>query len=126
VEFRLVAEQEPFDILDKVRAHLQRMGMGHLHVDVMGHSTPYASPSTDPFIQAVQRAAQRVYGQPMIVKPNSTGMSQKYLFRPAPTAGIGVEYWGSHAEQADEHIRLEDYREGVKQIIATFQELATV
>jgi hypothetical protein len=51
-------------------------------------------------------------------------MSQKYLFRPSPTAGIGVEYWGSHAEQADEHIRLEDYRQGIKQIIATLQEVA--
>jgi acetylornithine deacetylase/succinyl-diaminopimelate desuccinylase-like protein len=126
VEFRLVADQEPFDILAKIRAHLERIGMAHLQVNVMGHSTPYATPLGDPCVQAVQRAARRVYGQSMIAKPNSTGMSQKYLFRPAPTAGIGVEYWGSHAEQADEHIRVQDYREGVKQIIATFQELAAL
>jgi acetylornithine deacetylase/succinyl-diaminopimelate desuccinylase-like protein len=126
VEFRLVANQEPFDILEKVRAHFQRLGMEHLQINVMGHSTPYASPASDPFIQAVQRAAQRVYGQPMVAKPNSTGMSQKYLFRPSPTAGFGVEYWGSHAEQPDEHIRLDDYRQGVKQVIATLQEVAAV
>jgi acetylornithine deacetylase/succinyl-diaminopimelate desuccinylase-like protein len=126
VEFRLVANQDPFDILEKVRAHFQRLGLNNLRINVMGHSTPYASPATDPFIQAVQRAALRVYGQPMVAKPNSTGMSQKYLFRPAPTAGIGVEYWGSHAEQPDEHIRLDDYRQGVKQVAATLQELATI
>jgi acetylornithine deacetylase/succinyl-diaminopimelate desuccinylase-like protein len=126
VEFRLVADQEPFDILDKVRAHFGQLGFEGLQINVMGDSTPYASPVTDPFIHAVQRAAVRVYGQPMVVKPNSTGMSQKYLFRPAPTAGIGVEYWGSHAEQPDEHIRLEDYRQGIKQVIATLQEAAAV
>jgi acetylornithine deacetylase/succinyl-diaminopimelate desuccinylase-like protein len=126
VEFRLVADQEPFDILDKVRVHFGRLGFEDLQITVMGHSTPYASPVTDPFIQAVQRAAVRVYGQPMVVKPNSTGMSQKYLFRPSPTAGIGVEYWGSHAERPDEHIRLEDYRQGIKQVIATLQEAAAV
>ena len=124
VEFRLVADQEPFDILDKVHAHFARLGFDGLEINVMGHSTPYQSPVSDPFIQAVQRAAVRVYGQPMVVKPNSTGMSQKYLFRPSPTAGIGVEYWGSHAEQPDEHIRLEDYRQGIKQVIATLQEAA--
>jgi acetylornithine deacetylase/succinyl-diaminopimelate desuccinylase-like protein len=126
VEFRLVADQEPFDILEKVRAHFGRLGFDGLQISVMGHSTPYASPVSDPFIQSVQRAAIRVYGQPMVVKPNSTGMSQKYLFRPSPTAGIGVEYWGSHAEQPDEHIRLEDYRQGIKQVIATLQEAADV
>jgi acetylornithine deacetylase/succinyl-diaminopimelate desuccinylase-like protein len=124
VEFRLVADQEPFDILDKVRSHFARLGFDALQITVMGHSTPYQSPVTDPLIQAVQRAALRVYGQPMVVKPNSTGMSQKYLFRPSPTAGIGVEYWGSRAEQPDEHIRLEDYRQGIKQVIATLQEAA--
>ncbi|MBV9582552.1 MAG: hypothetical protein JO057_28545 [Chloroflexi bacterium] len=40
--------------------------------------------------------------------------------------GIRVEYWGSHAEQSDEHIRLEDYRQGIKQVIATLQEAAAL
>jgi len=67
-----------------------------------------------------------VYGRPMVAKPNSTGMSQKYLFRPAPTVGIGVEYWGSRMEAPDEHIRVPDYREGVLQIAATLREVSRV
>jgi acetylornithine deacetylase/succinyl-diaminopimelate desuccinylase-like protein len=100
--------------------------MGHLQIEVLGHSTPYRSPVTNPFVQAIQRAAKRVYGREMVAKPNSTGMSQKYLFKPAPTAGIGVEYWGCKMEQPDEHIRLEDYRQGIKQIVASLQEIAKV
>lgn len=126
LEFRLVAEQDPFRVLELFRAHLAKFGFGHTRVEVVGHSTPYRSPLSDPFVQAVQRAAQRVYGQPMIAKPNSTGMSQKYLFKPAPTVGIGVEYWGSRMEAPDEHIRIADYREGVLQIAATLEEVARV
>jgi len=74
----------------------------------------------------VQRASLRVYGRPMVTKPNSTGMSQKYLFKPAPTVGIGVEYWGSRMEAPDEHIRIADYRDGILQIAASLEEIAKV
>jgi len=124
LEFRLVADQDPFEVLELFRRHLDRIGLGNLEVAVLGHSAPYRSPLSDPFVQAVQRASMRVYGHPMVAKPNSTGMSQKYLFRPAPTVGIGVEYWGSRMEMPDEHIRIRDYREGVLQIAATLEEVS--
>jgi acetylornithine deacetylase/succinyl-diaminopimelate desuccinylase-like protein len=124
LEFRLVADQDPFAVLELFRAHLRRLDLGHIDVEVLGHSTPYRSPLTDPFVQAVQRASASVYGRPMVARPNSTGMSQKYLFKPAPTVGIGVEYWGSRMEAPDEHIRVADYREGVLQISATLREVS--
>jgi len=126
LEFRLVADQDPFAVLDLFTLHLKRIGLEHLQFSVLGHSTPYRSPLTDPFVQAVQRAAASVYGRPMVAKPNSTGMSQKYLFRPAPTVGIGVEYWGSRMEAPDEHIRIADYREGILQIAASLREVSRV
>lgn len=124
LEFRLVADQEPFAVLELFKKHLVRMGLADLKVEVLGHSTPYRSPLSDRYVQAVQRASQRVYGQPMVAKPNSTGMSQKYLFKPAPTVGIGVEYWGSRMEAPDEHIRVGDYRQGILQIAASLEEVA--
>lgn len=126
IELRLVADQDPFVVLEAVRRHLDGLGFGHIKVEVLGHSTPYRSSLSDPYVQAVQRAAQRVYGQPMVAKPNSTGMSQKYLFKPAPTVGIGVEYWGSRMEAPDEHIRVADYRDGTLQIAASLEEMAKV
>ena len=62
----------------------------------------------------------------MVAKPNSTGMSQKYLFKPAPTIGIGGEYWGSRMEAPDEHIRIADYRDGILQIAASLEEMAKI
>lgn len=126
LEFRLVADQDPVVVRKLFERHLERIGLPHLRVEVLGHSTPYRSPLSDPFVQAIQRASLRVYGRPMVAKPNSTGMSQKYLFKPAPTVGIGVEYWGSRMEAPDEHIRIADYREGILQIAASLEEIAKV
>ena len=126
IELRLVADQDPFVVLELVRTHFAKVGFADLGIEVLGHSTPYRSPLEDPYVQAVQRASKRVYGREMVAKPNSTGMSQKYLFAPAPTVGIGVEYWGSRMEAPDEHIRVADYREGVLQIAASLEEVATV
>lgn len=126
LEFRLVADQDPFAVLDLFKRHLAKLGLDRIEVEVLGHSTPYRSPLTDPYVQAVQRAAMSVYGRPMVARPNSTGMSQKYLFRPAPTVGIGVEYWGSRMEAPDEHIRIDDYREGALQIAASLREISRI
>ena len=126
IEIRLVADQDPFIVLDLLKKHFAKAGFGHLDLEVLGHSTPYRSPLDQPYVQAVQRAAKRVYGREMVAKPNSTGMSQKYLFKPAPTVGIGVEYWGSRMEAPDEHIRVADYREGILQIVASLEEASLV
>ena len=126
IELRLVAAQDPFVVLELLKKHFAKAGFGHLGIEVLGHSTPYRSALEDPHVQAVQRAAKRVYGREMVAKPNSTGMSQKYLFKPAPTVGIGVEYWGSRMEAPDEHIRVADYREGILQIVASLEEAALV
>src|SRR2546427_8817427 len=52
LEFRLVADQEPFAVLELLRRHLERNGLAHLQLGMLGHSTPYRSPLMDPFVQA--------------------------------------------------------------------------
>ncbi|HET8679571.1 MAG TPA: M20/M25/M40 family metallo-hydrolase, partial [bacterium] len=105
VEIRLVANQRPDDIARKVRAHLDRQGFGRIQMTVRSHTAPYRTPQTDPLVQAAQRAAQKVYGRPLVIRPTSIGMSPKYRFAPRPTVGLGVEYAGSQMEEPDEHIR---------------------
>jgi acetylornithine deacetylase/succinyl-diaminopimelate desuccinylase-like protein len=124
VEIRLVAHQRPDDIAAKVRAHLDRLRFGHLEMTVLSQTAPYRTPASDPLVRAAQRAALRVYGQPLVIRPTSIGMSPKYRFAPRPTLGIGVEYAGSRMEEPDEHIRLADWEEGARMIAATLEEYA--
>lgn len=124
VEFRLVARQDPDDIARKVRAHLDRHGFAHVEMEVLSHTAPYRTPMADPLVQAATRAARRVYGQDLVIRPTSIGMSPKYKFAPRPTVGLGVEYAGAQLEEPDEHIRIADWIEGTKMIAAVLEEYA--
>lgn len=124
VEFRLVARQDPHDIVRKVRAHLDRRGFERIEMTVLSHTAPYRTPVSDPLVRAAQRAARRVYGQELVLRPTSIGMSPKYKFAPRPTVGLGVEYAGSQLEEPDEHIRVADWIEGTKLIAALLEEYA--
>jgi len=124
VEIRLVAHQRPDDIARKVRAHLDRCGFGHVEMTVRSQTAPYRTPQSDPLVQAAQRASHRVYGRPLVIRPTSIGMSPKYRFAPRPTVGLGVEYAGSQLEEPDEHIRVQDWEEGARMIVAVLDEYA--
>lgn len=124
VEFRLVARQDPGDIAGKVRAHLDRRGFSRVELEVLSQTAPYRTPVSDPLVRAAQRAARRVYGQELVLRPTSIGMSPKYKFAPRPTVGVGVEYAGSQLEEPDEHIRVADWVEGTKMIAALMEEYA--
>ncbi|MGQ0550873.1 MAG: M20/M25/M40 family metallo-hydrolase [Armatimonadota bacterium] len=124
VEIRLVAHQRPDDIARKVRAHLDHCGFGHVEMTVRSQTAPYRTPQSDPLVHAVQRASQRVYGRPLVIRPTSIGMSPKYRFAPRPTVGLGVEYAGSQLEEPDEHIRVQDWEEGARMIVAVLDEYA--
>lgn len=124
VEFRLVAHQDPTGVVRQVRAHLDRHGFEHVEMEVLSMTAPYRTPATDPLVQAARRAARTVYGQELVLRPTSIGMSPKYKFAPRPTVGLGVEYAGSRLEEPDEHIRLQDWIEGTKMIAAVLEEYA--
>lgn len=124
VEFRLVARQDPADIARKVRAHLDREGFGHIEMVVRSQTTPYRTPADDPLVRAAQRAALQVYGQPLVIRPTSVGMSPKYRFAPRPVLGIGVEYASSAMEMPGEHIRLADWEQGARMVAAVLEAYA--
>lgn len=124
VELRLVADQRPDDIARKVRSHLDQQGFAHVEMEILSHTTPYRTPLSDPLVRAAQRAAHRVYGQDLVIRPTSIGMSPKYKFAPRPTVGLGVEYAGSRLEEPDEHIRIADWVAGTKMIVAVLDEYA--
>jgi len=124
VEFRLVAYQDPAAVARQLRAHLDRHGFAHVEMEVLSQTAPYRTPMTDPLVQAARRAARTVYGQELVIRPTSIGMSPKYKFAPRPTVGLGVEYAGSQLEEPGEHIRIADWVEGTKMIAVVLEEYA--
>jgi len=117
VDFRLVPDQTPEEILEKLEAHLLRGGFGDVQVKCLGKIYPARTPVDDPYVRMVAESAREVYGRSQRVYPMSGGSGPAHYFRahlgvPIFTAGVG--YLGSNIHAPNEHIRLRDFMNGIR------------
>ncbi|MEK6220754.1 MAG: M20/M25/M40 family metallo-hydrolase, partial [Chloroflexota bacterium] len=69
VDFRLVPNQTPEEIMEKLRAHLDAQGFEDVKVVLNGGEAPGRTDPDDPFIQTVIDAAVDAYGMPQEIVP---------------------------------------------------------
>lgn len=119
LDFRLVTGQEPHDITEKVRRHLEASGFGDVKVEVLGEDFAYRTPVDDPFVRLVEETAREAYGAEALLYPTSSGSGPMYPLGKAlhaPIVSTGIGYWGANAHAPDENIRLEDFAAGIYHI----------
>lgn len=120
VDFRLVPDQDPDDILVKLRAYLEKQGFGDVRVTRLGAMWPAKTSATDPLVALTVRAAEEVYGRPPVIDPLEGGSSPVYAFaKPLgniPVVLAGVGHAGSRAHAPDENIRLHDFLQGTRHV----------
>jgi acetylornithine deacetylase/succinyl-diaminopimelate desuccinylase-like protein len=119
VDFRLVPDQDPEDIFEKLRRHLDEQGYGDVETKWLGAMWPSKGPGDDPLVTLTTRAGEEVYGKPGVVVPMTGGSSPVYAFaRPlgitVVTAGVG--YPGSRTHAPDEHVRLDHFLNAARHI----------
>jgi acetylornithine deacetylase/succinyl-diaminopimelate desuccinylase-like protein len=112
VDFRLVPDQTPEQVLRQLRAHLDTEGFQDVMIQFLGGEAPARTDPNDPFVELVVKTAQPVYGQPMQLVPMVGGSGPNYPFIhilkvPVITAGAG--YPGTLAHAPNENIRLDLY-----------------
>ncbi|MBN1485188.1 MAG: M20/M25/M40 family metallo-hydrolase [Chloroflexia bacterium] len=130
LDFRLVPDQEPDDILAKLQAHLQREGFSDVELVRLGAMWPAKTDSSDPFVQLTSRTGEEVYGQPSLIVPMIGGSSPVYAFA-GPLGGIpvvsaGVGYWDNRMHAPDEHIRIQDFINGSRHIARIMAEFGRI
>ncbi len=121
VEFRLVPDQDPDEILKRVRSHLDAHGFEDVTIDVLASNPPFSISADGPLPKLTAEAAREVYGVDPVLVPFATGIGSRYLFRPhsaMPIVGFAIGYAGSALETSEEHIRLRDYDEGIRHVLA--------
>ena len=124
IDFRLVVDQHPEDILGKLRAHLVSYGFDDIEIRPLKMRAPAKTPVDHPFVQLVADAAYRAYGQPLVIQPTSPGSGPRAVFSEwtaMPIVGLGVGHIGSAIHAPNENIVLEDYRDGIKHIAAIIE-----
>ncbi len=127
VDFRLVPDQTPEQVLDLLRAHLDTQGFEDVQIQYLGGEAPARTDPDDPFVQLVVDAAREVYGRPMQVVPMTGGSGPNHIFIEAlhlPVVTAGVGYPGAQAHAPNENIRLDLYLKGAKHIVRILKEFS--
>ncbi len=112
LDFRLVPNQTPEEVLRLLRAHLDAQGFSDVQITYLGGEPAALTDPDDPFVDLVVRTAATVYDAPMQLVPLVGGSGPNYPFihllkLPVVTAGAG--YPGTLAHAPNENIRLDLY-----------------
>jgi acetylornithine deacetylase/succinyl-diaminopimelate desuccinylase-like protein len=127
VDFRLIPDQDPKDILVKLRAHLDAHGFTDVQITDLGGDAPARTDPDDPFIQMVAQLAEEIYEMPMKLIPMSGGSGPNHPFvhvlgLPVATAGLGYPDTKAHAP--NENIRVDLYLKHARHMARLIKEFA--
>jgi acetylornithine deacetylase/succinyl-diaminopimelate desuccinylase-like protein len=128
VDFRLVPDQHPEQVLKQLRAHLDTKGFEDIEITFLGGEPPARTDPDDPFVKMVVETAEPVYGMPMQMTPLSGGSGPNYPFvhelkLPVVTAGAG--YPGTLAHAPNENLRIDLYLKHAKHVARIMNEFAS-
>jgi len=127
VDFRLIPDQSPADILKKLRAHLDAQGFTDVQITDLGGDDPARTDPDDPFIQLVTGTAEEVYGKPMMLVPMVGGSGPSHPFvhllgLPVATGGLGYPDTKAHAP--NENMRVDLYLKHARHMARIIKEFA--
>jgi acetylornithine deacetylase/succinyl-diaminopimelate desuccinylase-like protein len=120
VDFRLVPDQTPAEILPLLRAHLDSQGFEDVKVDFLGGEAPARTDPDHPFVKLVADAAREVYKKDMQIIPMIGGSGPNAIFTHTlgvPIASSGIGDPASQAHAPNESIRLDLYLLGCQHMI---------
>ncbi len=120
IDFRLVPDQDPLDILAKLRTHLAAEGYEDVHITVFANAEPVVTPIDDAFVQRIATIAESYDGKRPSVTPISggtlpfLGALRRYVGVPGLSVPGNPVYWANGAHAPNEHIRLVDLDQAVR------------
>jgi acetylornithine deacetylase/succinyl-diaminopimelate desuccinylase-like protein len=127
IDFRLVPDQKPENVLRNLRKHLDYQGFQDIQITHLGGGPAARTDPDDPFVKLVLETGKEVYGKPMKIIPMSGGSGPNYPFvhdlgLPVATAGIGYPDTKTHAP--NENIRLDLYLKHSRHMAYLIKEFA--
>lgn len=129
MDFRLVPNQRPDDILAKLKAHLKAQGFEDVQVTQLGGAEPVVTPIEGEFVQKIQHICQTFTGNaPKIISlgggtlPLLGAMKNNVGVLGLSTSG-NPTYYGSGAHAPNEHIRVSDIPGAIEFNVHLFNEL---
>jgi acetylornithine deacetylase/succinyl-diaminopimelate desuccinylase-like protein len=126
VDFRLVPDQEPAEIIRLLRRHLDAQGFTDVEiVEIEGEGERASRTDPDaPIVGVVAATAEALSGKAPLILPTSAGTGPQHVLCgqfgvPAVGTGVGNPQSNNHAP--NENILVRDYLEGIKHMIWLFE-----
>ncbi|HLE77936.1 MAG TPA: M20/M25/M40 family metallo-hydrolase [bacterium] len=127
IDFRLVPNQRPDDIVEKVKAHLAKHGFADIEVRVLGAEHPARTPVESDLSRVIQQTTKEIYGKEPVVSPLMAATGPMYELTAQfgiPTVGTGCSYAQSNGHAPNENIRLEDFFQHIRHVALIFDRFA--
>jgi acetylornithine deacetylase/succinyl-diaminopimelate desuccinylase-like protein len=129
VDFRLIPDMSPEDVLRQLRSHLDAHGFADVEITDLGSEPPARTDPEDPFLQMVVQTAKEVYGRPQLIVPMSGGSGPNHLFVrdlgiPVATAGVG--YPGNQVHAPNENLVIDNFASGVRHTARVLSQFGTM
>jgi acetylornithine deacetylase/succinyl-diaminopimelate desuccinylase-like protein len=129
MDFRLVPDQRPDDILEKLKAHLKAQGFEDVQVKKLGNGDPVVTPIEGPFVQKMTQICQAFTEQEPQVIPLVGGTLPLLGAMKNNVGVLGIStsgnpaYYGSGAHAPNEHIRVSDIPRAIEFNVFMFMQL---
>ncbi len=119
ISFRLVANQKPNDILDKLDKYLRQIAPKSVRLELIKYGgTPAVSiPSSSPWLEAARRALKRGFGEePVLMKEGASipVVSNVRTILGLDSLLIGFCQNDDNTHSANERLRIRDFENGCK------------
>ncbi len=127
LDFRLVPNQRPEDIFQKLQVHLAQHGFADIDARILGAEHPARTPVDSLLSRVIQQTIKEIYGRDPIVSPLMAATGPMYELSAQfgiPTVGTGAGYAHSNGHAPNENIRLEDFFQHIKHVALIFERFA--
>ncbi|WP_262174133.1 M20/M25/M40 family metallo-hydrolase [Saccharococcus sp. Marseille-Q5394] len=117
LDFRLVSEQDPDEILELLQIHLRKHEFGDIKVVPLKGTRAATTDIEDPLVDTIKHSAREFYGKEPQLLRSQAGTGPMYTFCQKfgiPSAGFGVGHANSKNHAPNESIYVDDYFEGIK------------
>lgn len=127
VDFRLVPDQDPEEVVLQLQNHLDNEGFHDVEVTYLAGENPARTDLDDPFLHLVVDTAEDVYGVPQRILPMSPGSGPNHPFihdLKVPVATAGISYPKANIHAPNENIVIDNFVSGVRHTVRIMAEFS--
>jgi len=127
VDFRLVPDQDPEEVVLQLQNHLDNEGFHDVEVTYLAGENPARTDLDDPFLHLVVETAEDVYGVPQRILPMSPGSGPNHPFihdLKVPVATAGISYPKANIHAPNENIVIDNFVSGARHTVRIMAEFS--